>query len=75
VVAVSAEESGGAVSFPTKTATRRGRGERHVVPDGFNLHAETDTAMGGGQVGGRHRQVGLVSASTPLTGGPHYNFF
>jgi hypothetical protein len=54
VVAVGAEESGGAVSFPTKTVTRRGRGERHVVPGGFNLHAKTDMAMGGGQVGGRH---------------------
>jgi hypothetical protein len=41
----------------------------------FIARVKNDTAMSGSQVGGRRRQVVPVSASAPLTGGPHCNCF
>jgi hypothetical protein len=45
------------------------------VGDHFNTRVKNDTTTGGSQVGGQRRQVGPVSASAPLTGGPCCNLF
>jgi hypothetical protein len=45
------------------------------APTAFNPRAENAAVTGGGQVGGQCQQVGPVSASVPLTGGPRCNCF
>jgi hypothetical protein len=55
---------------------RWGEEKRRSAATGqFIMHMEDDTATGGRQVEGWRRQVGLVSSSAPLTGGPHHNCF
>jgi hypothetical protein len=51
------------------------RAARFGVGDHFITRAKSDGATGGSQVGGQRQQVGPVSASAPLTGGPHCNLF
>jgi hypothetical protein len=41
----------------------------------FIVRVKSDAVTSGNQVVGRCRHVGPVSASAPLTGGPHYNCF
>jgi hypothetical protein len=55
---------------------RRGEEKRHSAATGhFIAHVEDDAVTDGRQVEGWRRQVGPVSSSAPLTGGPHRNCF
>jgi hypothetical protein len=57
---------------------RRGWGEEKpcsAATGRFIARVEDDAATGGRQVEGWRQQVGPVSSSAPLTGGPHRNCF